>query len=188
MSKFRVLATIPQFAAELRMSPNVLRLAVQESGAHPVDRRGGHPVYALFDIHRAIVTQHETLSPHSQLAKARALLAEDELRLRRGQLCEADDVAAVYAGLVKSAAQSYETIPDRVEREVGLNGKQAAALERVLDEAREELYREVTYEPHSRTAPNGREGEKRIDGAGSAANRSATNRRIRQSRETATAT
>ena len=133
-------------ATEFGMSRDVFRRILAEASVGPVDRRGGHPVYRLRDAFRAIQRQQDAASmpAHAKLALARATLAEDELRRRRGELCEVADVRDEMARLAKLFVQTIELIPDTLERECAASAAQLALIERALDRMRVSLYEQVT--------------------------------------------
>lgn len=137
-------------ATEFGVSRDVLRRIVSEASVAPTGKRRGHPVYRLRDVYRAILAQTspEGMNPHARLALAKAQLAEDELRVRRGQLVEADDCADQFALLVKTFVRHVEALPDNLERNCGLPRPALERVERVIDELRDELYREVTNGDH----------------------------------------
>lgn len=144
-NKIAVTFTMGVLAAEFGLTRDVLRRILAEASVAPVGKNSGHPVYRLRDAFRAVQRQQqpEHLSPHGRLALARATLAEDELRIQHGQLCELSDVEREIAALFKLCANAFEIATDVLERDVGLSPAQAEQLERYLDSCREQLYAEV---------------------------------------------
>lgn len=130
-------------AQEFSLSRDVLRRLLAEAGVTPSGKRSGHPVYRLRDVLQAVQRgqQTEQMSPYARHALAKALLAEDEIRLRRGELLERHDVEQEQARILRLVALNRDTLPDILERDAGLSAAQVAIVERVLDREREELYR-----------------------------------------------
>ena len=128
MANDTLTAPLGTFAAELGMTRDVLRRILAEASVAPIGKRGGHPVYALRDVFQAVMAQHspEELNPHARLALARALKAEDELRMRRGDLITRDDMRDTMAAAIKPMRQTLEVLPDVLERDAGLTPSQVA--------------------------------------------------------------
>lgn len=142
-------------AAEFGMSRDVLRRVLSEAAVSPAAKKGGHPVYRLRDVYRAIQRQSdvEQLTPHARLALAKAVLAEDEIRVRRGELLERFEVEQEQARILRCVALFADTLPDVVERDVGLSAGQITRIERALDQMRESLHKALTDEDTDAESP-----------------------------------
>lgn len=99
----------------------------------------------------------ETLDPQQERArldKARADLAEDQLRERRGDLIPAVDHHRVTAGFVKAAATLLDTLPDYLEREAGLSGAAVAVVVEKLDQFRDNAVNQLEEHLDNRRPEN----------------------------------
>ena len=145
------------------MSRDVLRRVVAEAGVKPAGKRGGHPVYRLKDVYDAIEADRDTdrMNPYARHALAKAILAEDEIRVRRGELLESHDVEYQFGQVFKLVALAYETATDCCERDAGLTRQQATYLDEFFNKQRENLYKAVIEYANneSGTAGDDREGE-----------------------------
>lgn len=128
-------------AAELCMTRDVLRRIVTEAGVQPTGARGGHPLYRLRDLYRAILSQGDGIdaNPHSRLALARAIKTEDEIRVRRGDLVEVYEHERECALLAMAFCQWADTLPDLIERDIGASPLVIAKVERSIDDLRTRL-------------------------------------------------
>ena len=145
------------------MSRDVLRRIVAEAGVKPAGKRGGHPVYRLKDVYDAIEADRDTdrMNPHARYALAKAILAEDEIRVRRGELLESYDVERQFYKVFDMVALAYETAVDCCERDAGLTTQQATYLDEFFDKQRENLYTEILKHANneSGTADDDRQGK-----------------------------
>ena len=140
-----ITGTLGTFARELGFSRDVLRRIVSEAGISPVaTTRRQDPLYRLHDIFGAVLRDRDAeLSPSGRLSNARAQLAEDDLRVRRGELLDADDVAQAYGRLFKSVVRAFDIAVDCLERDTDLRPDQVVYLENHFDRVREQLAEEV---------------------------------------------
>ena len=103
--------------------------------AKRVDRRGG----ARPGAGRKPKTDDPS-DPYTVLAKARAKheaykanLAEQEFKKRAGDLLDRARVEQASATVLAAVAQTLRSIPDNLERAVGLTPEQAEECERIID-------------------------------------------------------
>lgn len=141
-----VLLPLGTLAREFGFSRDVLRRVIAERSVAPAGRRGGHPIYRLADVFRAVAADGdpEQMSPHARLALARAIHTEDQIRARRRELLERTDVEQEMAAMLKVTAECFDTLPDILERDCGLAPAVLERVEASLDRAREELYQRLT--------------------------------------------
>lgn len=105
-------------------------------------RRGG-PVYALRDAVRALLDPDATRDPFRRKADLQSEGLELRLKAERGELIPRDDVQRTYAEALKPLRLMLETLPDVLERDVGLAPAQVARAERVIDEVRAQMHDQV---------------------------------------------
>jgi hypothetical protein len=74
--------------------------------------------------------------------KAHYQAEHEKLRLQteRGELVPSLEVEQGHGQIFAIVSQAFDTLPDVLERDVGLTTAQLVRLERLLDEAREALY------------------------------------------------
>jgi hypothetical protein len=140
-----VLLAVGVLSREFGLSRDVLRRILSEQSVAPAGQRGGHPVYRLADAFRAVVADGDPdrMSPHARLALARAIFTEDQIRHRRGELLERVDVEQEMAGMVKVVCQTFDALPDLIERDCGATPAVLSKMESCLDKARERLYQRL---------------------------------------------
>lgn len=145
------------------MSRDVLRRIVTEAGVQPVGTRGGHPLYRLKHVYDAIEADRdpERMNPYARHALAKALLAEDEIRVRRGELVERFDMEREVGRLLGLVVLAFENAIDNLERDAGLTREQATYLEEHFNKRREHLYQEIVTDADNESGATGddREGE-----------------------------
>lgn len=145
MSHKSINASLGRFAAELGLSRDELRRVLSQAGVQPAAIRGRYPVYRLADVYRTLVAQLdvENLNPHARLALARAIQVEDAIRRARGETVAAGDMATEISRCFKLTVQFAGTLPDILQRDAGLRGKQLEHVEKALDRFRIALYEAV---------------------------------------------
>lgn len=145
MATRKVTESLGVFAIEFGLTRDVLRRILSEAAVRPVGCRSGHPLYALKDVHNAVIGQQqpEQLNPHARYALAKAIKTEDEITVRRGELVESADVEREIAVLFMQVARAFDTSIDTLERDIGIAPRQADRLEHHFDQCREQLYREI---------------------------------------------
>lgn len=131
---------------------NMSRATVSRDLANikPSAKRGGYPVYSLADVCAftagkdldAVTAKHDpdNMKPFDRKAwfdsEAKRLQYETEV----GRLLVAEDVARVDAEKNKRLALILKTLPDVLERDVGLSADQVKAAERIIDSALAAMY------------------------------------------------
>lgn len=66
-----------------------------------------------------------------------------KLEQETGSLIPAADVESVTAEVMKTLAQTLDTLPDVLERDAGISGEAVQIVQRVIDSARESMYSDV---------------------------------------------
>lgn len=155
----RLTGSVRRAAEALDVDRSILARVIAERGIKPAGREGGHPVFFLSDLARAIRdSDPDRESPNNQLARARAARERLKFEQEAGRLCPVDEVRRGYAEWVLLVVMVLETLPDILERDVGLPAIAIARTEKAIDGLRLELYRrlagrEPPQEPAAGTDP-----------------------------------
>lgn len=123
---------------------------LKEAGCKPTGKRGGHPLYRLKDMLRAVYVTNEDgqvdpdkLDPFKRRAFYQGELDKLKLGVERGELVPRIEVEQEQARTMKIVARFFDTLPDVLERDCGAAPILLAKIETRLDEVREEIYREL---------------------------------------------
>ena len=81
----------------------------------------------------------ETLSAQDRKAWYEGTLRRLELETARGELYQRDEVIRVITTTIAVFTEQMRALPDKLEREAGINGAQAEVAERVIDSQLEDL-------------------------------------------------
>lgn len=133
-----------QIADALGVDRSVIARLVKAHRIRAAGRAGRYPTYYVRDLAARLREQDPSrLSPFERAAHFKALNEELRARERAGELCERHDVERQFtaqAGLFKRMA---DTLPDLLERDVGLTSAAVARVERAVDAFRIELHRQL---------------------------------------------
>lgn len=138
-------ATVNQLSIMFKMAPK--DVAVKVAGLVPAGHRRGTPFYAVneaaarlvkpgYEIERVLMNMNQSdLPPMLQNAfwsaqKTRALFEE-----MMGDLWRTSRVVRLISVLFNSVRMAMLLLPDRIEREAGLNSEQRAVVRRVVEGA-----------------------------------------------------
>lgn len=142
------------WAAELGTTRDVLRRVVSEAGVVPAGKKSGHPIYRGRDVCAAWAGMHQReagdpdkLPPMERKAHYQAEHEKLRLQMERAELVPSLEVEQGHGQIFAIVAQAYDTLPDVLERDVGLSPAQLARVEKALDEQREALYQALNDEP-----------------------------------------
>ncbi len=128
---------------------------IQQLSVPPTGRAGGHPTYAISSMAAALYspgtgTGADDATPHERLDHWRAENERIKHEREIGQLINVETVRRdVAASLIKPMVAMLDTLPDRIEKHVGLSPEQATELIDAIDAARMGLYNEL----RARTEP-----------------------------------
>jgi hypothetical protein len=146
MTKVRQLGVhlnLSQIASEFGVARETARNRLDAAGVMAVDG-GRHPTYRLRDVLAAFTGEEgfdpDKLKPWERKAHYQAEHEKLRLQIERGELVPALEVEQGHGQIFAIVTQAYDTLPDVLERDVGLNAMQLARVEKHLDEAREALY------------------------------------------------
>jgi hypothetical protein len=139
--------SISDLAVEFGMTRETVAKRLADGKVKPADKRRSHPVYRLRDALRALLTgpdgDPDKLDPFRRKAHFQAEQAQLKLQTDRGELITSGDVERTFAAALKPIRLCLETLPDILERDVGLSPTQVTRCERALDEIREQLHADV---------------------------------------------
>lgn len=162
--------SISQLAQETGHSRETIRKALNDASVNPsgLRARGNYNVYRLRAVLPVLIKLHkpdagerdefdpDKLSPFDRRLHYQTELDKLKLQLERGELVPSFEVERTLARLFKLLTQHLDTLPDIIERDVGATAKQLARIERLLDECREAMYREVVEDEDADSAAENR--------------------------------
>jgi hypothetical protein len=148
MAKIRQIGvhlSLTQIAAEFGCARETAKGRLDAAGFGPTETRGGYPVYRLRDVVTALTSGEEgfdpdRLKPWERKAHYQAEHEKLRLQVERGELVPAIEVERGHGQIFAIATQAFDTLPDVLERDVGLTPLQLARVEKHVDETREALY------------------------------------------------
>lgn len=142
--------SVTAFAQEFSSTRETITKRIADAKLKPSARRGGHPIYRLKDLFKAVYhtanggMDPDKLDPFQRKAHYQAEHEKLQLETERGQLVTAIDVEARFASSYKVMARWLDTLPDVMERDWGLVPALVTKIENKLNELREELYKQLT--------------------------------------------
>lgn len=144
-----VLATLSQYARAFGVHYETLRRCLLEHSVAPAGRVRGHAVYTLRAVYRALTAgadvtiDPDRLSPMQQRAYWQARNERQRYEVARGRLVDVVDVEQTMGQLFQILVRGLETLPDRAERDRGIDAQTLAWLDGQIGRIREELYAAV---------------------------------------------
>lgn len=132
---------------------NTVMNRLQEAGIQPVTKQGNAPLYALQDAMPAIFAGHfqsgsaldpDQLDPQSRKAWYQSENERLKFETDQRHLIPDVEMEREFAVLVKSVANSMDSLTDVLERECGMTGEQLEVVQNVVDAIRESLYTEAS--------------------------------------------
>lgn len=126
------------------MSRDSVRSALATLKLQPVGKAGGHDLYDAADALRGLFQSRATHDPDSLCPFERRQHYEAELRKlelakRSAEVVSRADVQQASATAFATCAQSLRSIPDNLERRLGLDPDVAAEVGIIIDEAMNDL-------------------------------------------------
>jgi AraC-like DNA-binding protein len=122
-------------ATEFAVSRDTMRRVLSEAGVAPSGSGPrGHDTYRLRDIVKAFARQQppDQMNPHLRFAQARAILAEDEILLRRRELRSLRDIERAIGSLLDLDKRTALFLPDVLERDCGLSTRALEIMDKHL--------------------------------------------------------
>jgi len=148
--------SVARLADEFGMDRRTASKRLKEAGISPLAKRNGNDVYRLADAAPVLVNQvagaigaDGVVDPRDlPPMERRAYYQSENERLKvestTGQLVPAAEVEADYAQLVKKIVQFFDTLPDVLERKVGLTPEQVVKVQDECDRVRQSMYEGIT--------------------------------------------
>ena len=135
-------------AREMGVSRDKLRDMIHRAKVQPAGDRSGHPIYHLRDAFRLLSVPAEnvdpaTLTPFERQAYWRAESEKMRAMEQARELVPRIEVEQEFARIVKITVRCFETLPDRIERDTGAPGLIIDAIERCVDEVRNDLHNSI---------------------------------------------
>lgn len=156
-----LVGTCTQLADALDLHRNTISRIIRERGIAAVGKVHGRPVYPVKDVLREIRQTNagevslDKLSPFERDAMTRSLQRELEMRVRAGELLDANDVRREYAWFCRIVADQLELFPDVLERDTGLPGPAIQLAEECVNQIRRQLYERLS-DHHQEPMSNGK--------------------------------
>lgn len=155
--------SIAAMAGEVSSTRETITKRVADANVKPSGERNGKPLYRLKELLFALYQagldgklDPEKLPAFERHAHYKAEREKIEFERELGQLIPAAEVERANSHIFKCVARVFDTLPDTLERDCGLNPQTLAVVERHLDAARLELHTEVNRGlDDSDTAGNG---------------------------------
>lgn len=138
--------TVTQLAEETGLSRETVGKRLREAKVTPSGKRGSYPLYRLRDALTAVLqldeqeADPERLDPFKRHAFYKAERERRQLEVDSGHLIPAGEVETERARVMKILTQGIETLPDVLERDMGLQPAVVAKIEELCDKHREALY------------------------------------------------
>lgn len=138
--------TVSQIAEETGIARETVAKRLKEASVKPAGKRASYVLYRLRDALPAvyqlddIAADPERMDPFKRQAYYRAELERRKLEVDDRLLIPAAEVEAERARVFKLLTQALESLPDVVERDLGLPAKTVARIEHLCDRHRDELH------------------------------------------------
>lgn len=142
------MVSIRSLSALTGQDRDAIRSAIGRAKIEPAGQLGGYPAYRLSDAIKALLARHgdvdpATLSPSDRKALADAKLREHTLAIKQGEYLPREAVRQGCAVAYQMVAQSIRSIPDNLERKLGLTPDQTEFAELVVDQISTDLYNQM---------------------------------------------
>lgn len=146
--------SISTLAAEFGVTRETAARRIADAGIEPSGKRGGYPVYRLKDAWSAVLGQvsddgsadPDKLDPFKRQAHYKAEHLKLQLEAEQRELLPRIEVEQEQARILRVIALFLDTLPDVLERDCGLAAAMIIAVEKRLDQVREEMHKALTDE------------------------------------------
>lgn len=142
--------SLASLAREFGSSRDTIQNRLAKAAVKPSGKRGGHPVYRLHEALPALADlavseasadfDPEKLGAFERHAHYKAEHERLRLQQEMAQLVPQLEVEQEMARMAKIIVQRLETLPDKLERDLGLSGPVIECIEREIDAARNDMY------------------------------------------------
>jgi hypothetical protein len=165
MSKVSALASglhvsVTTLAAEFGVTRETAARRIADAGVKPSGKRAGYPVYRLKDVWGAVLGQTsedgtqdpDKLDPFKRQAHYKAEHLKLQVESEQRELIPRIEVEQEQARILRVVALFLDTLPDILERDCGLAAAMIVAVEKRLDQMREELHKALTEDEEEAAA------------------------------------
>ena len=152
----KIRLSISRLAGEFGMARETVSKRLRQAGIKPDGKRDGYAVYRLRDAAPALIDSAPTdeqgevnpdrLSPEKRRAWYQSERERTELEAKAGRLIPAVAHEAEVVRILGIVVQTFETLPDILERDEGLEPHLVERVQVVLDQQREHLYANLVAE------------------------------------------
>jgi hypothetical protein len=151
-----------QIAEECGLDRDTVQKRIAAANIVPSAKRGGHPVYRLRDVLKAVMLKDDggrldpdKLEPYQRQAHYKAELDRLKLETETRELIPRIEVEQEQARTMRIVALMFDTLPDIIERDCGVPGDVLARIERTVDDCRERLAKQLAEEDEEAEAATG---------------------------------
>ena len=142
------LVSIRSLSALSGQDRDTVRASIGRAKIEPAGQLGGYPAYRLSDAVKALLQRHgdvdpATLTPQDRKALADAKLREHTLSVKDGTFLPREEFKNAVAVAYSTCAQSILSLPDNLERKLGLTAEQTEFAEMVVDQILNTLYTDL---------------------------------------------
>lgn len=148
-----------QLAEECGIDRDTVQRRIAAANVVPSGKRGGHPVYRLRDVLKAVMLKDDDgkldpdkLEPYQRQAHYKAELDRLKLEQETRELIPRIEVEQEQARTMRIVALMFDTLPDVIERDCGVPGDVLNRIERSIDDCRERLHQQLADEEEGEAA------------------------------------
>lgn len=141
--------SISQFSLNTGFQRETIRKRFADAAVKSTSKFRGYPLYRPIDglqiLYQTVdgVVDPDKLKPFERRAYYQGELDKLKLQAERGELVPSFESEREQSRVIKILVQHLDTLPDVLERDVGMTPKQLVRVEQVVDETREAMYRDV---------------------------------------------
>lgn len=138
--------SLSSIAQEFGTTRETASKRLDAAGVKPSGKRGGHPVYRLRDVLRAVpdtaqdAPDPDKLDPYKREAFYRGELAKLKLQGEMRELVPRMEMEQEFARVLKALNEGLEMLSDTIDRELGASAETLQRLDGLIDAARERMY------------------------------------------------
>ena len=150
--------SISQFWLNTGFARETVRKRFAEAGLKPAHMVRGYPVFLVSAALPILFYQQdgksdpEKMRPMERRLHYQAELDRLKLQLEQGEVVPAFEMEAAIGRVIQISVRFNETMPDILERDVGLSAIQLAKVTEICNENRRNLHAEITAEPDTDVA------------------------------------
>lgn len=146
--------SVSTLAAEFGVTRETAARRIADAGVKASGKRGGYPVYRLKDVYSVVLGQAgedgavdpDKLDPFKRQAHYKAEHLKLQLETEQRELIPQIEVEQEQARILRVVAMFLDTLPDVLERDCGLAASMIIAVEKRIDQVREEMHKALVEE------------------------------------------